>query len=235
MPGKILIVDDDIALAKTVETILVDAGFAPIIAHTAEDGIRLARSQKPDLALLDVMVPNMGGWEACQQLREFSDIPVIFLTALGDVDDIVRGLEMGADDYMIKPFKQREILARIRAQLRRARASEARSLSPAPVELFEFGDGGLQVNLPAHQVKVDGREVELTPREFELLAALVKNAGRVVTTADLVRQAWGLKDEDALDNIKPYIHYLRRKIEEDSASPRWIRTVRGVGYRFEDE
>jgi DNA-binding response OmpR family regulator len=229
MLGKILVVDDDVALAKTIETILIDAGFVAVLAHTAEDGLQLARSQKPDLALLDVMVPNMGGWEACQQLREFSDIPIIFLTALGDVENIVRGLEMGADDYLVKPFRQPEILARIKAHLRRAQPPEGVE------ERFTFGGGSLLVDLPAHNVKVDARNVELTPREFELLAVLVRNAGRVVTTADLVRQAWGLKDEDAQDNIKPYIHYLRRKIEADPASPRWIRTVRGVGYRFEEE
>jgi DNA-binding response OmpR family regulator len=136
---------------------------------------------------------------------------------------------MGADDYLVKPFKHKELLARIKAQLRRMQAL------PRPVQPFVFGDGSLVVDLPAHRVETNGRKVELTPRESELLAALVSNAGRVVSTADLVWQAWGLKDRDAVDNIKPYIHYLRKKIEVDPASPRWILTVRGVGYRFADE
>jgi DNA-binding response OmpR family regulator len=229
MLGKILVVDDDVALTKTIERILVDAGYSVILAHTAEDGLRLGLTQRPDLALLDIMVPNMGGWEVCQRLRGSSDIPIIFLTALGNVENVVRGLEMGADDYMVKPFKQPEILARIQAHLRRRQPASERQ------QKHQFGDGALSIDLSAHVVKLEGREVELTPREFELLATLVDNAGRVIPTPDLVWKAWGLKDESALDNIKPYIHYLRKKIELDPASPRWIKTVRGVGYRFADE
>jgi DNA-binding response OmpR family regulator len=227
--SRILIVDDDIALAKTIERILTDAGFGTILAYTAEEGLRSALSQRPDLVLLDVMVPQMGGWETCRRLRERSDIPIIFLTALAEVENVVRGLEMGADDYLVKPFKQLELVARVKAHLRRVQTTTR------PSQKYVFGDGSLVVDLPAHRVKTNGREVELTPRESELLAALVGNAGRVVSTADLVWQAWGLKDVSAIDNIKPYIHYLRKKIEADPASPRWILTVRGVGYRFADE
>jgi two-component system KDP operon response regulator KdpE len=229
MAGKILVVDDDAALIKTIERILIDAGYAPILAHTAEDGLRLAVEERPDLALLDIMVPSMGGWEVCRRLRELSEIPIIFLTALGDVNSVVRGLEMGADDYVVKPFKRPEILARIKAQLRRAQAPEP------PTRAFDFGRGALHVDIEAHVVRIEGDEVELTPREFELLATLVQNAGRVVPTADLVRKAWGLNDDSAKENIKPYIHYLRKKIEVDPTLPRWIKTVRGVGYRFADE
>lgn len=229
MHQKILVVDDDFALTKTLERVLKGAGYVPVMAHTAEDGLRFTISQQPDLALLDVMVPSMGGWELCRRLREFSDIPIIFLTALGNVENVVRGLETGADDYMVKPFSHSEILARINAQLRRMKPTEL------PSQQFSFGKGALTVDLAARLVKATGRVVELTPREFELLSALVCSAGRVIPTADLVRQAWGLSDSDALDNIKPYIHYLRKKIEVDPASPRWIVTVRGVGYRFAGE
>lgn len=227
MTGKILVVDDDVALAKTIEQILIDADYQALLAHTAEDGLQMARSHQPDLVLLDVMVPSLGGWEVCRRLRDSSEVPILFLTALGDVQDVVRGLELGGDDYIVKPFRQPEILARIKAHLRRA------TTTSRPTQ-FTFGDGALTVDLPGHVVKVGGREVELTPREFELLSTLVCQAGRVIATADLVRQAWGLKDADALDNIKPYIHYLRKKIEVDPATPRWIKTVRGVGYRFDD-
>ena len=227
MLDKILIVDDDVHLTTTVETILKEAGYAPVAAHTAEDGLRLALRRQPDLALLDIMVPNMGGWELCRRLRAFSDIPIVFLTALSDVDDVVRGLEMGADDYMIKPFQQPELLARIKAHLRRAPDAK---LS----KKLEFGDGEVTIDLMAHSVTVRGEAVELTPREFELLATLAGDAGRVITSSELVRRAWGMEDPQAKDNLKPYIHYLRRKIEKDLAAPCWILTVRGVGYRFAD-
>lgn len=229
MYQKILVVDDDFALTNTLERVLKGSGYVPVTAHTAEDGLRFAISQQPDLALLDVMVPSMGGWELCQRLRALSDMPIIFLTALGNVENVVRGLETGADDYMVKPFSHSEILARINAQLRRMRPAET------PSQRFSFGKGALTIDLAARLVQTAGQSVDLTPREFELLSALVCSAGRVIPTADLVRQAWGLDDSDALDNIKPYIHYLRKKIEVDPASPRWIVTVRGVGYRFAGE
>jgi len=226
MAGNILVVDDDIPLAQTVAEILRRAGHTAVLAHTAEDGVRIALNDRPDLALLDVMVPNMGGWEACRRIREHSDLPIIFLTAMGQVDDVVRGLQIGADDYIVKPFNQSELLARVMAHLRRTQ-----SALPSSGKL-RFGDGALVIDLAAHVVEVDGRTVDLTPREFQLLAALVHHAGRVVPTAELVKQAWGLKDRDAIDNIKPYIHYLRKKLEADPASPHWILTVRGVGYRL---
>lgn len=229
MYQKILVVDDDFALTNTLERVLKGSGYVPVTAHTAEDGLRFAISQQPDLALLDVMVPSMGGWELCQRLRALSDMPIIFLTALGNVENVVRGLETGADDYMVKPFSHSEILARINAQLRRMRPAGT------PSQRFSFGKGTLTIDLAARLVQTAGQSVDLTPREFELLSALVCSAGRVIPTADLVRQAWGLDDSDALDNIKPYIHYLRKKIEVDPASPRWIVTVRGVGYRFAGE
>jgi len=227
MVERILVVDDDVRLTTTIEAILKDAGYAPLVAHTAEDGLRLAIIREPDLALLDVMMPNMGGWELCRRLRDFSDLPIIFLTALSDVKDIVRGLEIGADDYLVKPFKRPELLARIKAHLRRVPESRV------PPELV-FGEGELVIDLMKRGVEVHGEAVELTPREFDLLATLARHSGRVLTKQELLRRAWGLEDEDAQDNLKPYIHYLRKKIEEDSASPRWILTARGVGYRFAD-
>lgn len=229
MSAKILVVDDDVALTHALEQMLADAGYIPLLAHTAEDGVHLALLQHPDLVLLDIMVPSMGGWEACRRIREVSQVPIIFFTALGNVEDIVTGLEMGADDYLVKPLDPAEFLARVKAHLRRMQ-KDAKA-----TQKLVFGDGELTLDLAARIVTVGEREVELTPREFELFATLATNAGRVVTTADLVRQAWDMHDEAALDNIKPYIHYLRKKIEADPAAPRWIVTVRGVGYRFADE
>ena len=226
MSATILVIDDDASLAKTIEWALADAGYTAVLAHTTEDGIRLAQSEQPGLILLDVMVPSLGGWTACERIRRFSDVPIIFLTALGDVENIVRGLETGADDYMVKPFDQTELLARVRAHLRRVQTTAN------PTQMLVFDDGALTVDIAAHVVTMAGLEIDLTPREFDLLATLATNAGRVVPTAELVQQAWGLTDRDAVDNLKPYIHYLRKKIESDSAAPRWILTVRGIGYRF---
>jgi DNA-binding response OmpR family regulator len=230
MSQTILIVDDDTALARTIEHILVKADYRTLVAYTAEDGLDLARTASPHLALLDVMVPSMGGWELCRQIRCFTDIPIIFLTALGSVDNVVRGLEAGADDYIVKPFEQAEILARVMAHLRRSSAGKSRT-----VTRYELSDGALIVDLATHEVLVEGKPVELTPREFDLLAVLVERSGHVVKTADLALHAWHMSDTGAIDNVKPYIHYLRKKIEADPADPRWIKTVRGVGYRLAAE
>lgn len=226
MAYKILVVDDDIPLTKTIIRILISADYIPIVAYTAEDGVDLAHTKKPDLALLDIMVPTMGGWEMCRQIRRFSDMPIIFLTAMGSVENVVQGLEVGADDYIVKPFDPAEVLARIMALLRRI-TPQANS-----AERFNFSNGDLIIDIATHQVTVYGEEKELTNREFELLHVLAKNAGNVVTSADLAMQAWQLEDSHGIKNIKPYIHYLRKKIERDPADPRWIHTIRGVGYRL---
>jgi DNA-binding response OmpR family regulator len=229
MADKILLIEDDLALAKTLDTILERANYLPALAYTAEDGVRLALSDTFDLVLLDVMVPQMGGWEVCRRLRESLDIPIIFMTAMGSVEDVVRGLELGADDYLVKPVQQAELLARIKAHLRRME-----KFNPS-TQKFKFGGQALVVDAEMRMVWVEGTEVELTPREFDLLLALANNAGRVVRSADLTRQAWGMHDHSAQDNAKTYIHYLRKKLEIDPANPRWIHTVRGVGYRFVEE
>lgn len=230
MLSKILVVDDDTSLTDTIVQLLEENGFEPLVAHTAEDGLSLALSAEPDLGLLDINIPVMGGLELCQRIRLTSSLPIIFLTALGETDQIVHGLGVGADDYLVKPYDPAVLLARIKAHLRRVQRVD----KPIPMR-YDFGDGSLIVDMPARQVIVHGKEVEMTPREFDLLAVLVRNAGRVITTTELIQTAWGARFKDATDNIKPYIHYLRKKIEDDPASPRWIVTARGVGYRFVDE
>lgn len=230
MSVRILIVDDDVSLTDTMVQLLQSEGLRPLVAHTAEDGLELATSADPDCILLDIMIPTMGGLELCQRIRERSNVPILFLTALGDVESVVRGLEVGADDYLVKPYQPPELLARIKAHLRRMRRDNSE-----PPTRFEFGAGEFVLDLPTRSVEVDGQPVDLTPREFDLLATLVQNAGRVITTTELIQTAWGPRFRDATDNIKPYIHYLRRKIEADPASPRWILTARGVGYRFNDQ
>ena len=223
--AKILVVDDDEQLTRTVAAVLRQQGFEPVLAHSAEEGLQQARRAHPDLALLDVMMPVIGGWELCRRLRAQSDIPIVFLTALGETEDIVHGLELGADDYLVKPFNQAELLARIRAHLRRSQVSGGE-------EILIFGDGELVVDLASRRVLVDDAEVALTPREYQLLAVLVRNEGRVLRTADLIATAWGEAYRDTPENIKPYIHYLRKKIEKNPVVPRWIQTARGIGYRF---
>ncbi len=231
MSGKILVVDDDVALTDNVVQILQREGYTFLVAHTAEDGLHLALQAQPDLALLDIMIPVMGGFELCRQIRHQSALPIIFLTAMEDVDSIVHGLDIGGDDYLTKPFDEPILIARIRAQLRRMQ----RLSQPTTPDTLTFGDGEIIVDMPSHRVTVRGELVDLTPREFELFSVLVTNAGRVVTKGELIQMAWGPKFNDAKENIKPYIHYLRRKIEADPAAPRWILTARGVGYRFANE
>lgn len=228
MPSRILVVDDDIPLTITLASLLGDAGFIVDTAHTAEDGLLLTRNLKPNLIILDIMVPVQGGLEICRQIRSFSDVPIVFLTALGDVNYVVRGLELGADDYIVKPFRSLELLARVKAHLRRAPEGDLEH-----PELI-FGDGEIAIDRLARRVIVRGDETDLTPREYDLLVTLAESPGRVCTTGDLLRRAWGINEPEAGDNIKPYIHYLRKKIEEDPAAPRWILTVRGIGYRFAD-
>lgn len=228
MSQRILIVDDDIPLTGSLASLLGEAGFTVDTAYTTEDGLLLARTVKPNLALLDVMVPVLGGLELCRQIRGFSDMPIIFLTALGGVNQIVEGLELGADDYIVKPFRSLELLARVKAHLRRTSEDDDRE------QVLVFGDREIVIDLSARKVVFNGVEVELTPREYDLLVTLAESPGRVRTTGELMRRAWGINEPEGSDNIKPYIHYLRKKLEVDPAAPRWILTVRGVGYRFAD-
>ncbi|HRQ37601.1 MAG TPA: response regulator transcription factor [Chloroflexota bacterium] len=225
MKTKILIVEDEIPFSMTLDALLRGAGYEPLVANTTEDGLELARLHRPALVLLDVMAPVMGGWALCRRIREFSNVPVIFLTAVGDTDNIVKGLKLGADDYLVKPVNPAELLARIWVRLRHLEQA-----ATAPPD--SFGDGELVIDRAAHQVWVQGQEVELRPREFDMLLFLVDHADEVVTTADLAKAVWGWADDTAVDGVKTYIHHLRRKIEADPALPRWLQTVRGVGYRF---
>lgn len=224
----ILVVEDDISLGQTIRKVLNEADYQSLIAHTAEEGLAQVADFEPDLILLDVMVPNMGGWELCKQLRQHTAVPIIFLTALTDTQDIVYGLQLGADDYITKPFNNAEFLARIEAHLRRHHKDQ-------PDTKLIFGNGEIQINLESRKTIIRQKQIEFTPREYSLWAVLIQNAGKVLTTEDLLTQAWGEEYADVKTNIKPYIHYLRKKVEKDSADPHWIITVRGIGYRFNDD
>jgi two-component system, OmpR family, KDP operon response regulator KdpE len=225
MSEKILVIDDEEPTVQLIGMLLERRGFEVIKAYRAEEGLRKAYRYQPDLVLLDIMMPDMDGWEVCKRLREMSDVPIIFLTARGEIRDIVRGLEMGADDYVVKPYDNDELVARVRAHLRRA---------PRPHMSDEliFNGGDLRINFMNREVHVRSEMKHLTPKEFNLLGVLVRNAGRVVTRTELVTQAWGEEYGDAIDSLKLYIHYLRQKLEVNPAQPDYILTSRGVGYRF---
>ncbi|MCB9437696.1 MAG: response regulator transcription factor [Anaerolineales bacterium] len=225
MSEKILVIDDEDTTVQLISIALERKGFEVIKAYRAEDGLRKAYRTHPDLVLLDIMMPNMDGWEVCRRLRELSDVPIIFLTAKSEVRDVVKGLEMGADDYIVKPYDSDELVARIRAHLRRAP-------KPSVSEELVFDSGNFRINFLNREVWVNGKLVHLTPKEFKLLAVLVRNAGRVISRADLVKEAWGPEYIDATDSLKLYIHYLRQKVEVEAENPAYILTSRGVGYRF---
>jgi DNA-binding response OmpR family regulator len=225
MSEKILVIDDEETTVQLMAILLERRGYEVIKAFSAEDGLRKAYRHQPDLVLLDIMMPDMDGWEVCKRLREMSDVPIIFLTARGETRDVVRGLEMGADDYVVKPYDNDELVARVKAHLRR-------SPKPNMSEELVFNGGEFRVNFMNREVRVRNDVKHLTPKEFNLLGVLVRNAGRVVPRNELVTEAWGEEYGDAIDSLKLYIHYLRQKLEVDPERPEYILTSRGVGYRF---
>lgn len=225
MAEKILVIDDEETTVELLRLLLERRGFEVIKAYSAEEGLRKAYRHQPDLVLLDIMMPDMDGWEVCKRLREMSDVPIIFLTARSEGKDVVRGLEMGADDYVIKPYDNDELIARVRAHLRR-------SPKPNMSEELVFNGGDFRINFMNREVRVRNEMKHLTPKEFNLLGVLVRNAGRVVPRNELVTEAWGEEYGDAIDSLKLYIHYLRQKLETDPERPEYILTSRGVGYRF---
>jgi DNA-binding response OmpR family regulator len=221
---KLLVIDDEKSVVDYLVSLL-QPHFEVYTTMQSEEGLRMAYRHQPDLVLLDIMMPQMDGWEVCARLRELSDVPIIFLTARDQKEDIVRGLEMGADDYIVKPFEADELIARIHAHLRRAPRSPVR-------EELVFDGGRLVVNIPRREVLVDSEACHLTPKEYSLLMAMIRNAGRVITRGELATLAWGESYTETIDSLKLYIHYLRQKIEVDPQKPRYVLTVRGVGYRF---
>jgi len=227
MAEKILIIDDEETTVQLTAILLERRDYEAVKAYSAEEGLRLAYRHQPDLVLLDIMMPDMDGWEVCKRLREMSDVPIIFLTARDQTPDVVRGLEMGADDYIAKPFDNEELVARVKAHLRRSPRPDMR-------EELVFNNGNFRINFMNREVRVRDDLKHLTPKEFSLLGVLVRNAGRVVPRHELVTEAWGDEYGDAIDSLKLYVHYLRQKIEVNPSRPEYILTSRGVGYRFVD-
>jgi len=199
-------------------------------ASNGQEALRLFFAHKPDLVLLDIVMPVMDGWQTCSRIRDLSDVPIIMLTGQQkNEDDIVRGLDYGADDYLLKPVGSKELLARVRAILRRAELPPALDAE----KQVTYSDDYLAVDIAERKVMVNGKRVKLTPIEFRLLAFLVENAGRILTHKQLLEKVWGWEYADDLDYVRIYISHLRRKIEPESTTPRYIITEPGVGYYFQ--
>jgi two-component system KDP operon response regulator KdpE len=219
---RVLVCDDEPQILRALRVILRDAGFEAVPAETAEEALDLVAVRPPDAAIVDLVLPDMDGVELCARLREWSEMPIIVLSAVGDEDVKVRALAAGADDYITKPFGPRELVARLEANLRR--------IGPGPEEAVIRADG-LEVDLPRRVVVRDGVEVHLTPTEFDLLRLLARNRGRLMTHRELLVSVWGTGYSDDTQVLRAHIANLRRKIEP-AAGPRYIKTDPGVGYRF---
>ena len=226
MNRTILVVDDDKKIVDLVSLYLKRDGYSVLAAYDGQEALDTARRKQPDLIVLDLLLPELDGTDVCRLLRAESSVPIIMLTARSTDDDKLLGLDIGADDYLTKPFNPRELVARIRAVLRRATPDEE------PVEDVRFGD--LTVSFVRHEVFLQGRPVSLTPTEFRLLETLVKNPGRAFSRADLLDRAFGYDYDGVERTVDVHIMNLRRKIEPEPGRPRFVTTVPGVGYRFED-
>lgn len=224
----ILVVDDEERMARFVRLNLEHDGFQVVEAYRGMQALQQYRDSLPDLVLLDVMMPDIDGFEVLSMLREISNVPVIMLTAKGEEDDRVRGLELGADDYVTKPFSPRELVSRVRAVLRRTDSSSTDS--PDVIEVDEH----LKLDFSKREIWLDGELVKLRPTEYRLLYHLVKNAGWVLTYDQILSRVWGYEYRDEPHYVRLYINYLRQKIEKDPSNPIYILTERGVGYRFVD-
>src|SRR4051794_2880231 len=222
---RILFVEDEPSISEPFSNALTRAGFEPTVAATGADALVMAERLEPDLVLLDLNLPDIDGRDVCRELRRRGDTPIVMLTARGTKTDRIIGLELGADDYVVKPFSGEEVIARIRAVLRRTR----RPVS-APAEPVEVGP--LRVDFAGRRVWIDGEELELSRKEFDLLARLVRDGGRVVTREDLMSDVWDENWFGSTKTLDVHMGWLRRKLGDDPANPRFIHTVRGVGFRF---
>jgi DNA-binding response OmpR family regulator len=222
--ARILIIEDEATLAETLAYNIREEGHEVVVASDGLQGLDRARAQHPDLVILDLMLPKMDGLEVCRLIRRDSDVPIIMLTAKSREVDKVVGLEVGADDYVTKPFSMIEMLARVKAALRRAKTADREE----PL----LKAGGLEMDIPKHTVRIDGREIVLRPREFELLRLLLANRGRVLDRQTLLDRVCGESEFIDQGTIDVHVRRLREKIEDDPANPARIITVRGLGYKY---
>ena len=225
---KILAVDDEKRMVRFIQLNLEQDGFQVITAYNGSQALEQVRTQLPDLVLLDIMMPDISGFEVLKKIREVNQVPVIMLTAKGEEDDRVKGLELGADDYITKPFSPRELVSRIKAVLRRTK-----TFQEDQVDVIEVDDR-LKIDFSRREVWVEGEKVDLRPTEYRLLYHLVQNAGWVNTHEQLLSKVWGFEYQDEPHYVRLDVNYLRKKLEEDPSNPKYILTERGVGYRFVD-
>lgn len=225
---RILIVDDELSIIKFLRANLEAKGYEVLAAMDGTQALQTFEMELPDLIILDIMMPKMDGFEVCRRLREWSQIPVIMLSARGAEDDKVKCLDLGADDYITKPFGKDELIARVRAVLRRTETAMIALTHPS------FTSGDLNINFARRQVSVSGKEVPLTPTEYNLLQELVLNAGKVLTHTHLLNKVWGPEYREDTQYLHVFIRRLRTKLEPAPTNPRYIVTVPGIGYQFKD-
>jgi two-component system, OmpR family, KDP operon response regulator KdpE len=230
MSKRILVVDDDADFTELVNIVLTHEGFEVLTASNGREALRTLFESKPDLVLLDVIMPQMDGWQTCKYIREASDVPIIILSGQSrSEDDIVRGLDHGADEYILKPISNRELAARVKAILRRAELPSAKEVEQPGIYI----DNHLVVNIKERKVLVEGERIRLTPIEFRLFSQLLNNAGRILTHKQLLERVWGWEYTDDIDYVRIYVSHLRQKIEENPSQPRYILTDPGIGYYFQ--
>jgi two-component system KDP operon response regulator KdpE len=223
---RILVCDDEHQILRALRVVLRDAGFEVTTTANVQETLDAVAVRPPDAAILDLILPDGDGIELTRSIRKWSDMPILVLSAVGEEAEKVRALDAGADDYVTKPFSPGELIARLNAALRRAGKTDA----DEPLVTA----GALEVDLSRHAVRLDGEDIHLTPTEFDLLRALVRNRGRLLTHRTLLTEVWGRGYEDDTQVLRVHIANLRRKIEPDPGNPRWIRTDPGIGYRFSD-
>lgn len=232
MTERLLVIEDDTHFSKILELMLTQKGFQVDVANNAMTGLQKAYTHKPDAVILDIMLPDLDGWQICSRFREMSEVPIIMLTALSSEENVIKGLNLGADDYIIKPVTTEELSARIRAVLRRAnRVPNLNSYKSQPRRAI-FTHENLTIDFDRHEVTLDGKWVYLSPTEYRLLSVFVQHQGRMLSHEFLLREVWGPEYINEIDYLRLYISYLRRKIEADSSNPNLIHNEWGIGYRF---
>ncbi len=224
---QILLIEDDLLIVGPVIRALEAAGYEAKSASDGKEGIEMALQMRPDLVLLDIMMPQMSGWEVCKELRARSTVPIVMLTALNEEIDRILGLELGADDYITKPFSTRELLARIKAALRRVELDMQQQTGSSRISILD-----ITLDMDTRRVHKKGQELQLRYKEFELLSLLMMNAGQVVTRAEIFDKVWGTDWLGDMRTLDVHIRWLREKLEDDPGQPVFIQTVRGIGYRF---
>jgi len=225
---RILVVDDELSIIKFLRANLESKGYEVLTAINGTEALQTFEMELPDLVILDIMMPKMDGFEVCRQLREWSQTPIIMLSARGDESDKVKCLDLGADDYITKPFGKDELIARVRAVTRRTETAASMPMQPS------FTSGDLEISFAQRRVTVAGKEVKLTPTEYTLLQEFVLNAGKVLTHTHLLNKVWGSEYSEEREYLHVFVRRLRAKLEPAPTNPRYIVTVPGVGYQFKD-